>query len=347
MLRSFTQVFLTISIFLVFSFSIFGQIKYNASAETGIFRSTGLGNENNVNVLASADGLLGYQYHENKRSASVQLRVRPELYGLNNNLRSLKFKASAWYYQEEKKFNWGININRQLFDFKSDNIDVSYDQFILSGNVSTFLTRDMPIVADIGYSFQKVSSNQIQKLDMTFVDARAYDLINTFLKLGYGFYAERFFLTGTVYSLQAGQPNYEAENNGWRIGPHISINYLKDFVVNFDYRFLIHNSQYTSYPSTENWLRLVVGKILSEKWSAFLLTDYYFRNFKTKEIAADNQDLLYTSTNFENRIYLKLGYDISNNIELYAKSGYFDENISVDKYSFEGLDVSLGIEIGN
>jgi hypothetical protein len=122
---------------------------------------------------------------------------------------------------------------------------------------------------------------------------------------------------------------------------------LKDFVINFDYRFLIHNSQYTSYPSIENWLRLVAGKILSEKWSAFVLTDYYFRNFRTKGIAADNQGLLYTSTNFENRIYLKLGYDIADNIELYIKSGYFDENISVDKYSFEGLDISLGIEIGN
>ena len=178
---------------------------------------------------------------------------------------------------------------------------------------------------------------------MAFINTCAYNIISTSLKIGYGIYLERFFVSGNINQTQ----NENNSNNGWRYGPQLKINYLKGFVTSLDYEFLLHNSQLTSSFSYENQLKIVAGKIFSEKWSAFVLVDYYFRNFKLKDPSNNYNALLYTTANYENRIYLKLGYDITESLTVYLKNGYLKENISNDKFSFEGINILLGLELGN
>lgn len=343
MIKFFHRKILAALFLLILNIPVKGQFNYKINAESGFFKSFGSGIKNNGDVLLATEGLAAYKINENNRNVLVQLRLRPEFYGTNNDLRSLKLKASAAYYQQESNYTWGINTDRLLFNFKGNNTDVSYDQFLISGELSLFALENHPVVFNAGYSFQKVTSDRNQKLDMSFINACAYDIINTSLKIGYGIYLERFLVSSNQNLVQ----NENSTNNGWRYGPQLKINYLKDFITSLDYEFLLHNSQLTSSLSYENQLRFVAGKILSERWSAFLLVDYYSRNFKLKNLTQNDDGLLYTAANYENRIYLKLGYDTSESLEIYLKSGYFKENISNDKYSFEGINILLGLELGN
>jgi hypothetical protein len=345
MTKLYYRIISSILFLVILNISVNGQFNYKINAESGLFRSfrSGLYANNNEDILLAAEGLAGYKINEDRRNALVQIRLRPEFYGISNELRSLKFKASAAYYEQENNFNWGINTDRLLFNFNGNNIDISYNQFLISGELTFFPFDNGPLVADAGYSFEKITSDQNQNLDMTFINACAYNIISTSLKVGYGIYLERFFVTSNINQPQ----NKNGTNNGWRYGPQLKINYLKDFITSLDYEFLLHNSRLTSSLSYENMLRFVAGKIISERWSAFVLVDYYSRNFKIKDAANNYDALLYTAANYENRIYLKLAYDVTDALAVYFKSGYFKENISNDKFTFEGINILLGLELGN
>ena len=216
-------------------------------------------------------------------------------------------------------------------------------QFLLIADVSGFFWNGSPISLNLGYAFQKFSSTGKQQLDMIFLNSQLYELINPFFKIGYGIYTEKFSIQNDLINLK----HKINSNKGWRYGPEMSLNYLKNFILKFEYRFLFYDSQFTTYPSTEQWIRLVGGKIISKKWSIFLLVDYYYHSFKKTVNNNDNEYPLYTPTNFENRIYGKLGYDVSDKLEIYLKPGYFKENLFSDKYSFEGWDLLIGFEIGD
>lgn len=343
MIRFFHWIIFAVLFLLFLDIPVKGQFNYKINAESGFFKSFGSGIRNNGDILLATEGLAAYKINEDNRNVLVQLRLRPEFYGTNNDLRSLKLKASAAFYQQENNYTWGINTDRLLFNYKGNNTDISYDQFLISGELTLFFLENHPVIFDAGYSFQKVTSDKNQKLDMSFINACAYDIINISLKIGYGIYLERFFVSSNANLVQ----NENGTNNGWRYGPQLKINYLKDFITSLDYEFLLHNSQLTYSLSYENQLRFVAGKILSEKWSAFVLVDYYSRNFKIKDPTNNYGALLYTAANYENRIYLKLGYDVTESLTIYLKSGYFKENISNDKFSFEGINILLGLELGN
>ena len=176
-------------------------------------------------------------------------------------------------------------------------------------------------------------------MDLFLLDAEINQQAFNGAKVVYGIYTERFFL----------DDQYKTENinnKGWRIGPHISFDYLKTFLLNFDYRFLFHISEFTKSPSYEHWIRLVAGKLLMENWSVFVLTDYYFRKYTISKNLDDPYISLYTPINQDNRIYLKVAYSFSDILEIYFKTGYFRENL-YNNYFFAGWNILIGFEIGN
>jgi hypothetical protein len=50
--------------------------------------------------------------------------------------------------------------------------------------------------------------------------------------------------------------------------------------------------------------------------------------------------------NLENRVYIKLGYEINGSTEIFLKSGYFNENLYKNNLSFKGWNVMVGVEVG-
>jgi len=293
-------------------------------------------------LLLSFDGEFEYNYEQENREASFLIRVKPELYGIHNNLKTLKLKAKGNYFQKEENFNWGINLTRQHNIYDSKDINLYYDIFILNAEASLFIIYNTPFTINLGYAYQTAKDAFEQNLDLLFLDSKLFTRFGYF-KMGYGLYLERF---DVVYE-QHKSFDYKNTNNGWRIGPQILLAYLRNWTVRFEYRFLIHDSPLTQSFSYDQWLRLLAGKFIFDNLSAFVLVDYYSRNYKLKMSAADILPLLYSPIDQENNLYLKVEYDLSEMFSVYIRSGYSKENFFVNDLSYSGWTVLLGLSVGN
>jgi len=324
-----------------------GQFRIKATAETGYYTSNGTSIIRQSDYLNSVDGQIGYNYKDDARSAEIKFRVRPELYGIYNPLRTLKFGADGSYNQFEESFNWGFELSRQLYNFSGRNIDLSYDSFNILAKGILFPLENNPIGGVIGYGYQKINNSITQDLEYNFINFTSSVPVSAYSKLGYGIYIENFSVTDVIPKMPGYIQGSQNKNEGWRFGPQAGFYYLKDAVLNLDYRFLVHNSQLTDNFSYEQWIRLVAGKLITDKWSVFLLVDLYLRKLKLNAEGEKNLSLLYNSLNIDNRIYLKTGYELSDHFEVYIRTGYFKENLVVNQYSYSGWNTLLGVEVGN
>lgn len=330
--------FLTLIIFHI----SFCQVTWKTSLETGYYNSTGDGLTEQEDVQIKLEGQVKYNYQRKKQNASVHLRVRPELFGLKDQLRSMRFKAFGSYIYDFDNFVGGINITSQRHLFSGKNLEINYESFLLLGDVSFEIFNNTPAIASLGYAYHSLSAEE-QSLDLIFLDAKLNRIINSYLQFSYGAYGEKFVVRGLTRINYILQKN---KNSGWRLGPKVNLSYIRDFIFNFEYRFLLHGSQLTAFPSYEHWLRVVTGKIFGERWSVFLLADYYTRKFTIKNLTSTDNNLLYTPMNLENRIYLKLGYEINQSTEIFFKSGYFNESLYKNNLSFKGWNGMIGVEVG-
>jgi len=321
---------------------LYSQIDWRINSEVGIFRSSGAGILKEKGFLSRLDGFLKYKYEEDKRNASLSLRVRPEFYSLDQPFNSIKLKAEGYYYQFEETFNWGLNVTRQKFFFNDNFFDLNYDVFTLIGDASGFSIGDLILNASAGYAYQVIKGEGEYNLDLLFADLKLFNPLSSDIKFGYGLYLERFFIRNEIH-----QQNLLTmyKNNGFRFGPQVSINYIRDFILNIDYRFLFHESGFTEYFSYEHWIRIVAGKIFFTDWSAFLLADYNSFFFRKAENYIEGVTPLYTPLNLENRIYLKIAYELNEVFELYTKGGFFKDNLYEDKFSLEGWNAMIGVEL--
>ncbi len=323
------------------------QFKVKANAETGYYTASGKSVINRNDFQNCIDSQLSYAFKSENRSAELKLRVRPEFYCINNPLKTIKFGADGSYNQKEKMFNWGFELNRQLYNFNGQDMDLAYDSFTILADGSLFLLENFPISALTGYGYQKINNSVTQDLEYYLLDLSSSLPLSTYTKFGYGIYLENFSITDDFSITPGVQSNYLDENKGWRFGPQVGFYYLKDAVLDVDYRFMVHNSLLTDNFSYEQWVRLVAGKLITSRWSAFLLADFYFRNFQLKTNGQNNLSLLYNSLNIDNRIYIKTGYELSDHFEIYLRTGYFKENLVTNKFSYSGWNTLLGVEVGN
>lgn len=338
----YSTLYFTFFLILIYSNVSYCQVTCRTSLETGYYNSTGDGLTEQEDVQIKLDGQLTYAYKRQKQNASVHLRVRPELFGLKDQLRSMRFKAFGSYSYDFDNFVGGINITSQRHLFSGKNLEINYESFLLLGDASFEVFNNTPAVASLGYAYHSLSAEE-QALDLIFLDTKLNRVINSYLQFSYGAYGEKFVVRGLTRNNNILQKD---KNSGWRLGPKANVSYVRNFIFNFEYRFLLHGSQLTAFPSYENLLRVVTGKIFGERWSVFLLADYYLRKFKTKDFTLTENNLLYTPMNLENRIYLKLGYEINQSTEIFFKSGYFNESLYKNNLSIKGWNGTIGVEVG-
>jgi hypothetical protein len=334
----------TIALFFLFATNLYAQLSYQFNSELGYYNSTSSVLREEEGLLTRLEGKLSYLYENDNSSASFNVKARPEFFGLNKQLTSFKFKGGGEYSRREDAFDWSINFSRQLNTLVNSSLHLNYDIFSLQGNATLFSIDDFPISSAIGYAYQNVNSGSEQNLDLIFFEAKINQIIDSYIRTGYGIYAEKFKIEndpGNNYQTGTGS------NSGYRFGPEVELNYLKDFLINFQYRFLFHASDVTSFPSYEQWIKLVAGKIMMENISAFLLINIYLRKYKNVSSNSDQLSILYTPINQENYINFKATYDFSESFNLYFKGGYFKENLIYNNYSFEGWDFVIGIELSN
>ena len=319
------------------------QINWNIYTEGGYFNSVN-GNSSQPNdLLLRLDGNLNYSYSKDNVLAAVKLKVRPEVYGSDNNFRSLKLRASGNYSQANESLNWGVDLAGQRNFYQNKVSDFTYSIFLLTVNSDWHESKDYSVSTQVGFSYQTASENFEQNLDLLFLEAAILKSLFPNNTSGLGIYIERFKIDNKYLSRLT---NSASTNKGWRYGPQISFNYFEHGIISLEYRFLLHSSQVTKHPSYEHWIRLVAGMIFSESWSVFLLTDYYDRKFTLNKENPAEEYLIYNPLDAENKVNIKLARELSEVIESYVKVGYFKERFFDSRFNFEGWNILFGIEVG-
>jgi len=185
------------------------------------------------------------------------------------------------------------------------------------------LNPEITINSTIGYAFQDLKSELRQTSDLIILKSAFLFKENNFLNYSTGIYIENFdinYQSSFYYTLN------QEQNKGYRYGPEFQIRYLKQVLLNIEYRFLMHDSDFTSYPSYEHWIRMMFIETITKKLSAILFVDYFDRHFQSKT----ESFALYSNISAENQLYLKISYDLNKMTEFYTKYGYFRENLFFD-----------------
>ena len=184
------------SVFYLFSFLTVtrAQLNYKLNSELGYYKSSSSVIQNDNGLLTRLEGKLSYLYETENSSASFNLKARPEFYGLNNHFSSLKFKAGGEYSSREENYEWSINLARQLNKITNTATDINYDIFSLQGNATFYQIEDFPVSTSFGYAYQNVNSGNEQNLDLLFCEAKLNHIFDSYLRTGYGFYAEKFLI---------------------------------------------------------------------------------------------------------------------------------------------------------
>jgi len=327
--------------FLLFSQVLWAQLYWLASGETGYYNSSGDFLESQSEILTRLNFKSGYIYKDEKNSGKIDFQLRPEIYGFYNKLNTTKIGIDGFYTHTGKETDWTISIAANEYIFTGDIVDFSYDSFVLNGQLVHFLEPKVSLGISGGIAYRNFDQNEAVTLDIIFFEIDYIYSKDRFTKISGGIYTEKFRLNKKSYDLW-GPKNLK--NNGTRIGPVFKFNYTQKFVFSSEYRFLLHNSEYTSYPSYDQWFRILTGKSLAKGISVFLLADYYSRNFEY-ENSDDITELLYTPVNFENRVFIKFSNAVRNNQKIFIKIGYFDEQLFYRNYSISGWKGYIGFEI--
>jgi hypothetical protein len=329
-------------IFIAIPSLMLAQLSWKLNLGGGYYTSQGAAQLNNKDFLLQLDGDLGYLYKKKNKMLAFAVRVRPELYGFSNQFKVLKFRGKGSYLHKGNTYDWGIHFVNHRFVYSGLSIEQKYNNLLLQSNLQWFRDPRTYYNISAAYAYQSTDYYGDLHLDLIFLDGTRYKMHNRYFKVGYGLYLERFYIK---HDMNLSYTFEKKSNSGWRVGPLISINYLKNFYIKFDYRFLFHFSEMTNYPSYEQRVRLVTGIIFFTDWSLFIIADYYTRNLTHKESEPEQVALLYTPINLENRIYLKVSYNLENDIELYSKFGYFKENLFYYDQNLNGWSGVIGIEI--
>ncbi|MFH1196988.1 MAG: hypothetical protein V1720_14925 [bacterium] len=335
---------LNISSFLILiNLSAHAQFNYKASLEGGILNNKFGSSGSSTGFYGNLDGVMNYLYQDENKEANVQLRIRPEIIG-EVSASSFKTKAAGSYVQYEETYDWGINLSFQKLLFNRDDYEIDYSVFSFVSNFSYFFESQLSADINAGYAYQTRAGTMQDDYDLIFMDMFLYNNFSRYVKGGLGLYFEGFWNVELYRELVTYN---EIKNRGTKVGPQLSFYLLSDNTIQFQYRFNFVSSSITEFPSTENWVRIVAGKLLSDEWSIFGMMDYLFRSIKIDDIYSGTRELVFGPENLENRIYLKLIYEPEENMELYLKAGYFKENFMASQMNFEGLSFVLGLEINN
>ena len=326
--------------FLFLSQFLFAQVFWLASGEAGYYNSSGNFLQSEKDFLTRLNLNGGYKYKSDEHYGNIDFQFLPEIYGFANKLRITKIQLDAIYSHLAKEFDWSMNILANQYFFTGDLINFSYDSFILNAQIIFPVKPQISINTKFGFAYRNFNQRDAASLDIFFSEIDFIYSYSSFLKLGSGLYLEKFDLKNKYDSFFS----MENKNSGSRIGPAVNLNYARSFILSLDYRFLLHDSEITIYPSYDQWLRVIAGKTIIKNLTAFMLIDYYYRNLKYNS-GNDVTELLYSPVNVENRFYFKLSNEVKLNQKVYLKIGYYDENLFYRDFSLTGWKGLIGFEI--
>jgi len=305
-----------------------GSIKTRLSAEGGIYHSSSrlLSQEY---LLSRLDLSAKYTLVKPLLRFNISSRLRPELFLSSSQNLSTKFDvATALQFQPAKRISTQIGLSYQSEQLAEGSAGIRVYEIgtRLAWRISSRFISSVQVKA-IGSEFELTSSTEINALNLAmFLEQRFRR--NT--KLSYAFQIGSYRAQDPVLSLQS-----------WRLGPQLGLSYRKAFSLDLTYRVLALRLQDNSENGIEHYFQLVAGKIVTSKWSIFLLAEGYFRDFS--DTIALTDALLFLPSETENRFHIKLERDVSDKTSFYMKSGYQRSDLLLRDVRFAGLQAVIGI----
>lgn len=318
-----------------------GDWKFKFSGEGGISRLSYsiLGEE--TDLVARLEGTLRYTQTAPGNAWHLQARLRPEIYRGESQAFSIVGGLKGSYLQKTGRFRWGVNFlsERQRVDYPFT--ELTFDVFQLGGQGVWLCRPHFGLSFGLDYAYRDLNARLEQSLDALLASLEGFLQTFSAASLSAGVYVENFHVSGPrPLTLEA----VSLRNRGWRIGPGVSLEYKKKLLLSGSYRFLLHYSDLTVSPSSEHWVRLLFGKILSPRWSVFFLLDYYVRDYSLAPGA--DTTLLYAPLNTQNHVYLKLERELTCQSDLFFRAGYFKENLIYENLTLSGWRATVGLEWG-
>ena len=325
-----------LGLILIISGVMFPQTKYKISFESG-YLNTDIENAAKVNEVLSR---IDFKFNYKCKDLSAKIKVQPGFLGTDFRTKSLKYKGELIFNRRTSDINYGAKISYQRNNYYETNV---HNLNIASLNLSSsfIIGKKFSIDSRFSYNTQKTEfyeAQHIKRLNLTLSGSYYY---NSYTHFNIGVYGERFFIESESNKLIG----FRNENDGYRLGPVVSLNYSRSFIIRINYRCLYQKTEIFDKASSEHNLRLVTGVLLNKNWSLFALIDYTQPVYDFELKSYNDKNLLYISSNYENNYYLKLAYRLNKNISLYTRTGYFNESIKYLSYDFKGWNCMLGIEI--
>ncbi|MFA8341577.1 MAG: hypothetical protein ACEPO8_01280 [Rhodothermaceae bacterium] len=323
-------------VILIYLMPVIGQSKYKLNFESGYLYSDIENNNSEEALLTKLELRYSYKY----KRINTKFKIQPGFTSSEFSPKALKLKGEFSYQTNEEKFNYGFNTFYQLNNYYENK---TYQLSIMSFNtmLSLMVSKRSDVSLHLSYYKQKSEFMASQDVDRISSSLNLSYFANRNFQFNYGMFYERFFIDSESNFL-IGERN---QNNGYRVGPIISINYTKNFIARLKYRYLYQKTEVFNEASIEHSVRLVTGKLLSDKWSLFVLIDYTQPVYNFELQSYTDKNLLYVSTNYENNYYLKLARKLGKKFSIYTKVGYFNESIKYLGYDFKGWNCLLGIEL--
>ena len=315
------------------------QIKFKINFEPGVHFNLNSSTYTKPNTIYRIAGTIKYKQKSINSVTNLSLKIRPEIF--NSNIGSIKVNPSGAFYYFTKSIIWKSFLSLRHNRYFIFNNESYYNTFAFINSVE-FNKTNAPINISLGYSYQNIDFNKIINSDFLFLNIETRNQIDNYLSWGYGIFVQNFL---TETQLENEKDNIKSK--GWMYGPQFKFHYIKKFIVDADYKFLLENSNFISYPSYEHQIKLLAGFMINKKYSLFLLADYFIRRVNLKQKAKELNTLFYSPTKNENQIFIKASYLFVKNSSFYFKAGYFNENLFLNNFNIEGINLFIGYEYKN
>ncbi len=324
-------------ILLGFSTIANAQFQMKVNLEGGYHFNLGDSIINKTNSIYRLSGILKYKTRNKNTVTKLLLKIRPEIF--NNELGSFKINPQGTFFYFTGNTIWKSFLSVQHNEYFLNNKNSSYDTFVFINGAQFKLTNSFPVDISIGYSYQNINFGSSVNSDFLFLSGFAKNRIDNFFVWSYGLFIQNFT---TKTEIARGKKNIKS--SGLMYGPQIKLHYLKKFILDAEYKFLLENSNFISYPSFEHQINLLAGFMFNKKISFFLMADLYIRRIILKKKTPESDPVFYTPTQNENQLFFKASYKFIKNTSVYFKTGYFNENIFLDNFNIEGINFFIGFE---
>ncbi|MBP7462096.1 MAG: hypothetical protein KBA26_12470 [Candidatus Delongbacteria bacterium] len=313
------------------------SLRWSLQTESGYYHNQEGLFKRRHNCLQQLDANLSLQRQLSGMQFQLKTRINPINYSLQTPARSFRTQITSSLRADiHSRLSMAGTISAQDFQYQDRDDFIQYRIYHLSQQTVYTHSLRQGLILNLDWFSRQLNRSQVYSFRIYKTDAIFWFPTLHHSSSAAGFYLENFRLR-----------RLQRDNHGWRYGPQLSLQYRALFEIKIDYRFLFHSSDITRRFSYEQWIRLILGRMIHPRLSLILLLDYSVRNLTVQ--TQQDLDLLYSPINQENGYFGRLEYDLPLSVPLaiYIKFGYSKNEVVFYDHTLSGFLGLAGFRLKN